>query len=382
LLSDEATPPPHYQTRGWTRSVRHFPDNRAMDESTLRILTLAQLPDFGARKISSLIKAGGVDELIVGPRRFAELIGEPAVLSLVDGSARGAAEQTLKLAASKGQSVVALGSPGYPASLAAIYDPPPIFFYRGSLMSKARRVAIVGARGATPSGRSLARDLARGLASHGLEIVSGLARGIDGSAHEGALLGRGTTIAVLGSSVDIIYPGEHEVLAARIEKQGAVISEFPPLTRPAPAHFPKRNRIIVGLCEAVIMVEAGSKSGALITARLALDEGRDVLAVPGRPADPLAYGPNMMIRDGATLIRGLEDVLQHLGVEAASGKVLSSPPDKILEQLQDSAAKSVDQLAVDTGLAPPFLIARLSELELLGKVERLPGTLFRSAGTA
>ena len=353
-----------------------------MDERTLRILTLARLPGFGARRISSLVKAGGVDELIDHPRRFAELIGERAVVSLENRHARVEAEQTLKSAAAKGQSVTAIGSPDYPASLAAIYDPPPVLFHRGSLKSGARRVAIVGARGATPSGRSLARDLARGLSAQGIEVVSGLARGIDGSAHEGALLGPSTTLAVLGSSVDIVYPGEHKALAARIEARGAVISELPPGTPPAASQFPTRNRIIVGLSETVLMVEAGSRSGALITARLALEEGRDVLAVPGRPSEPLAYGPNLMIRDGATLIRGLQDVLEHLGIEAAAPKTLSSPPDKILDHLRDSVAKSVDQLAVDTGLATPLLIARLSELELARRVERLPGTLFRSTSTA
>jgi DNA processing protein len=195
-------------------------------------------------------------------------------------------------------------------------------------------------------------------------------------------MGGGRTLAVLGSSVDIVYPSEHQSLSTRIEASGAVISELPPGTPPTAAQFPRRNRIIVGLSEAVIMVEAGARSGALITTRVALEEGRDVLAVPGRPGDPLAYGPNLMIRDGATLVRGIDDVLQHLGIEAAPAQGLSSPPDKIMQQLKESAAKSIDQLAVDTGLAPPLLMARLSELELLGKVERLPGTLFRSAGQA
>ena len=353
-----------------------------MDERTLRILTLARLPGFGARKISSLVKAGGVDELIDAPRRVAELIGGAALQSLESGAARAAAAAIGEAALQKGQLVAALGSPDYPPSLAAIFDPPPALFYRGSLRNHARRVAIVGARGATPSGRSMARDLARGLASHGIEVVSGLARGIDGSAHEGALQGKSTTLAVLGSSVDIIYPPEHKDLAARIEAMGAVISELAPNTPPTAAQFPSRNRIIVGLSEAVIMVEAGSKSGALITTRLALDEGRDVLAVPGKPTDPLSYGPNLMIRDGATLVRGLEDVLEHLGIEAAPRKGLSSPPDKILDTLKQSAVKSIDQIAVETGLTPSFLMVRLSDLELQGKIERLPGTLFRSAGTA
>ncbi len=353
-----------------------------MNERILRILTLARLPGFGARKISSLIRAGGVDELIREPRRFADIIGEPALQSLETRAARAEAEKTLKQAQLKGQSVVVLGSPDYPPSLAAIYDPPPVLFLRGALRGGARRVAIVGARGATPAGRSLARDLAHGLAGCGIEVVSGLARGIDGSAHEGALAGGGTTLAVLGSSVDIIYPAEHQGLAARIEAQGAVISELPPGTPPVASQFPSRNRIIVGLSEAVIMVEAGSRSGALITTRLALDEGRDVLAVPGRPADPLAYGPNLMIRDGATLIRGLQDIVDHLGIDSGEAQKISGTIDPILETLADSAAKSIDQLSVDTGLAAPLLMARLSELELDGKIERLPGTLFRSASPA
>ena len=341
-----------------------------------------RVPGFGGSRLTRLVRAEGVDDLFREPRRFVEQIGESAVSSLETGVAKQEAEKVAETAAGLGQTIIGLGSPEYPAPLAAIYDPPPVLFTRGTLSNGKRRVAIVGARGATPSGRSIARDLACGLARHGIEVVSGLARGIDGSAHEGALLGSGTTLAVLGSSVDIIYPGEHKGLAARIEAQGAVISELPPRTPPVASQFPSRNRIIVGLCEAVIVVEAGSRSGASITARLALDEGRDVLAVPGRPSDPLAYGPNALIRDGSVLIRGLEDVLEHLNLEAAPSRGLSSPPDKILRQLKDSAVKSIAQLVVDTGLATPDLMARLSELELSGRIERLPGTLFRSAGQA
>ncbi|MEO8359482.1 MAG: DNA-processing protein DprA [Vicinamibacteria bacterium] len=352
-----------------------------MEEHTLRLLTLMTLPGFGPHKIASLFRAGGVNELYEGPRRFAAQLGELALQALEGRSARQQAELIYKDACRKGQSMVALGDAGYPSSLAAIYDPPPVLFFKGSFSDR-RRVAIVGARAATGSGRSLARDLARGLAAAGLEVVSGLARGIDGSAHEGALSGNGTTLAVLGSSVDIIYPAEHELLAGRIEGHGAVISEFIPGTRPSPPHFPRRNRIIVGLSEAVILIEAGNRSGALITARLALDEGRDVLAVPGRPGDPLSYGPNLMIRDGATLIRSLDDVLEHLGLGVNTPTKKSPARDPVLEKLGDSVVKSVNQLALDTGLAPSDLIARLSELELDGKIERLPGTLFRSASPA
>jgi DNA processing protein len=353
-----------------------------MEEEVLRLLTLMRLPGFNPRRIASVVRVGGVDELYENPRRFAELVGEPALRGLEGGSARQQAAKIYAEARQLGQAIVALGSPAYPTSLAALYDPPPVLFTRGSVLNGVRRVAVVGSRGATGSGRSMARDLAHGLAAHGVEVVSGLARGIDGSAHEGALLGGGTTVAVLGSSLDIIYPSEHEGLAAKIEARGALVSELPPGTRPAPAQFPCRNRIIAGLAEAVLVVEAGAKSGALITARVALEEGRDVLAVPGRPGDPLAFGPNLMIRDGATLVRGPEDVLQHLGIDAAPHPAISPAKDPILEKLAHSTAKSVDQLAVETGLAPHVLMARLSELELDGRIERLPGSLFRSASPA
>ncbi len=345
-----------------------------------------QLPRLGPSKIARLVRADGLDDVYERPRVFLEQLGEAVVREIEAGTSRRVAERVCKQAEALGQTLIALGSPAYPASLAAIYDPPPVLFVRGSLSELSRRVAIVGSRGATGSGRSIARDLASGLARHGLEVVSGLARGVDGAAHEGALAARGRTLAVLGSSVDVVYPGEHKPLAARIESSGAVISELPPGTGPKPAQFPRRNRIIVGLVEAVIVVEAGARSGALITARLALDEGREVLAVPGRPGDPLAFGPNLMIRDGGVLIRGLDDVLEHLGIDfgvvgAALAGALPSP-DPILEKLTGSAAKSIDQLTVETGLATPALMARLAGLELAGRIERLPGTLFRSASPA
>jgi len=353
-----------------------------MDEKALRVLTLMNLPGFGPRRMASLTRVGGIDEVYQSPRRFEALLGPAAVRGIEDGSARRAAERAWAEAARKGQTLLLLDDPDYPTPLASLYDPPPVLFLRGKIRAGVRRVAIVGARGATPWGRSFARDLARGLADQDIEIVSGLARGIDGAAHEGALAGRGTTLAVLGSSVDIIYPPEHVELAARIERAGAVLSELPPGTGPLASQFPTRNRIIVGLSEAVIVVEAGARSGALITARVALEEGRDVLAVPGRPLDPLAFGPNLLLRDGAVLIRGPEDVLEHLGAGTSKAPTRPVEFDKVLEILRDSSVKSIDQLAVDTGLAPPLLMARLSELELSGKIERLPGTLFRCASPA
>ena len=354
-----------------------------MDSHILDLLTLALTPSLGARRVASLVRADGVEELCRHPSRFAHLLPPSALEELNNGSARRRADSVFKDATRLSQRVVALGSPEYPAALAALYDPPPVLFVRGSLASGRRRVAIVGARGATPGGRTMAQDLARGLARSDIEIVSGLARGIDGAAHEGALSGGGMTVAVLGSSIDIVYPPEHASLAKRVSDRGAVVSEHPPGTPPAASQFPTRNRIIVGMSEAVIVVEAGSRSGALITARVALEEGRDVLAVPGRPADPLSFGPNLLIRDGAPLVRGIDDVLEHLGLLPAQGcQAPAAAKDPVLVELEKSGVRSIDQLIADTGLDTSRLMVRLSELELEGRVERLPGTLFRSATPA
>ena len=367
---------------GRTRSGRGSAHNEEMDETTLRLLTLSCLPGFGPRRVASLLRDNCLDEFYRAPRRFEALVGAEALQALENGGARKEAENLLKGAARTSQTIVALGSPHYPKALSAIYDPPPILFFRGTIAEGIRRVAIVGSRGATSAGRTFARDLSRGLVAHGIEVVSGLARGIDGASHEGALAGHGTTLAVLGSGVDVIYPGEHLDLASRIERSGAVISEQPPGTKPAPGQFPRRNRIIVGLSEAVIVVEAGIKSGALITARVGLEEGREVLAVPGRPCDPLSKGPNLLIRDGATLVQEVDDVLEYLGIGSSGQAPQPKAQDEILKQLAHSAAKSVDQLALDTGLAASALMARLCDLELQGKVERLPGALFRGASPA
>lgn len=353
-----------------------------MDETTLRLITLSCLPGFGVRRIASLVRDNCVDEFYRNPGRFKHLISAHALQSLESGWARREAEDRVHKAMRAAQTILPLGSPSYPQSLGEIYDPPPVLFCRGSIATGIRRVAVVGSRGATSAGRTFARDLARGLVACGIEVVSGLARGIDGASHEGALAGGGTTLAVLGSGVDVIYPAEHKHLADQIERRGAVLSELPPGTTPSPGQFPLRNRIIVGLSEAVIVVEASMKSGALITARVALEEGRDVLAVPGRPSDPLGRGPNLLIRDGATLVQGLEDVLEHLELGKPTLTPARGAVDMILAKLAHSAVKSVDDLVLDTGLAAPALMARLSELELEGKIERLPGTLFRGASPA
>ncbi|MEL6361277.1 MAG: DNA-processing protein DprA [Pseudomonadota bacterium] len=218
------------------------------------------------------------------------------------------AEDELKRAEAGGIRIIALPEPDYPKPLRVITDPPPVIWVKGhpSLFSR-DGVAIIGARNASAVGRKMARDLAEGLCEAGLVIVSGLARGIDGIAHEAGL--NDGTIAVVAGGVDVIYPPEHDELTAAIGNQGAIMSERPLGTQPTARDFPRRNRLISGLSFGVVVVEAAARSGTLITARFALDQGREVFAVPGSPLDPRCQGANSLIRDGATLVQDPDDIL-------------------------------------------------------------------------
>jgi len=275
--------------------------------------------------------------------------------------------------------VVAIGHADYPAWLRRIHEPPARLWVRGRLVADEgeRSVAIVGARAATPLGAAFARTLARDLAAAGLTIVSGLARGIDTAAHAGALAAGGRTVAVLGSGIDAVYPRENARLADAIADAGVLASEYPPGTSPQPFHFPRRNATIAGWSRLVVVVEAGVKSGALITARLALDEGRDVMAVPGHPSQPCCAGTNALLRDGAALVRDAGDVLAELGLSP-----LLLPPsevaeaDPVLACFRRGVPRGVDEIAGRVGCPLPALLARLSQLELTGALRRLPGGLF------
>lgn len=273
--------------------------------------------------------------------------------------------------------VVCRGESDYPEWLRRIHAPPPLLWTLGTLVPGEceRSLAVVGSRAATPLGRAFARALAADLAAAGLTIVSGLARGIDTAAHQGALDAGGRTVAVLGSGIDAVYPRENAALARAIARRGAVVSEFPPGTGPWRQNFPRRNRTIAGWARATIVVEAGEKSGALHTARTALEEGRDVMAVPGHPSLPGCAGTNALLRDGAALVRGAADVLAELGL-AVPPPVARPAPDAVLDALGRAAPAGIDELAARTGLPVPELLVRLSELELSGGVRRLPGALF------
>ncbi len=268
-------------------------------------------------------------------------------------------------------------SASYPVALTTIIDPPPVLWVRGSIdVLNSDAVAIVGARAASPYGLSVAEQLATDLAEAGLVIVSGMARGVDSAAHRGALAAGGLTIAVLGSGVDVIYPPEHASLAEAIASSGAVVSELVPGSLPLPQFFPLRNRIISGLCRAVVVIEAGEKSGSLITAKMALEQGRDVLAVPGNVLSGRNRGAHGLLRDGAKIVESADDILEELGMPAACRKPGQSPADPVLASLTPGEPSDLDAISERTGLSPTRLLPRLFELELAGAVTRVGGGKF------
>lgn len=300
-----------------------------------------------------------------------------------------------------GAKPVACGSAAYPAALAELGDAPPILWSLGDLDLLSRPiVALVGARNASSLGTRMARQLAHGLTEAGFAVVSGLARGVDTAAHLASL--DGGTIAVLAGGVDVVYPAENAVLAQEIAEKGLRLSEQPMGMQPQARHFPSRNRIISGLARAVIVVEAAAKSGSLITARNALDQGREVMAVPGHPFDARAAGCNMLIRDGATLVRSAADVVEAVGREPEEPALPLDPPapapdpavtapgnpdpphrslketaqlhSRILDRLGPSPLAE-DQLIRDLGLPSGRVAPELVTLELEGKIERKAGGL-------
>jgi DNA processing protein len=285
-------------------------------------------------------------------------------------------ELFLERLAERGCRWLARSDPGFPPRLRAIHDPPPGLFLRGagdvSLLA-ATSVAVVGARACSGYGSGVAFKLGRELAAAGVVVVSGLARGVDAAAHRGALEA-GTTVAVLGCGIDRDYPRAHAPLAAAIAQRGLVVSEYPPGVEPAPWRFPARNRIVAGLACATVVVEARERSGALITADLALDEGREVLAVPGEITSHLSHGTNALLRLGATPATSSADVLGAIGVEPRV-----EPPVELegrLARVRDAvadAAATANEVARATRLAVGEVAAALTELELLGVVKEMDG---------
>jgi DNA processing protein len=277
----------------------------------------------------------------------------------------------------RGFRFVARSDRRFPVLLHSIHDPPPGLFVRGGcdLELLARpSVAIVGARACSPYGAAVATDLGRALAAAGVLVVSGLARGVDAAAHRGALAA-GRTVAVLGCGIDRDYPRAHAQLAAEIARTGLIVSEYPPGVEPAPWRFPARNRIVAGLTRATVVVEARERSGALITADLALDEGREVLAVPGEITSALSRGANQLLRLGAVPVTGAADVLEAIGVEPPpepERPALEPRLEAVLALVADAPA-TANELAKRTGQSAGAVAAALAELELLGLVDEGEG---------
>ena len=288
-------------------------------------------------------------------------------------------------AAEAGIGVLAWNDPDMPSHLRAISDLPPVLWYRGSLdCLKQPAVAIVGSRAASSVALETARRLAADIALRGITVVSGLARGVDSAAHRGALE-TGRTIAVLGSGVDHVYPAEHAGLASRIAENGLVVSEYPPGTLPLPYHFPMRNRLISGLSRAVVVIEASDKSGSLITASCAAEQGRDVMAVPGNVLSGRNRGGHALIRDGAKIVECGDDIVAELGfgvpaqIDAepgASGNGSTSSEDPVLGRMHAACPYDLDELAGACGLETARLLTHLADLELRGLIRRVEGGRF------
>jgi DNA processing protein len=309
--------------------------------------------------------------------------GDPELLYQA-ATLKDAAREARERAQAAGINVLAWQDPAFPAALLAISDAPPALWYRGRLAALAApAVAIVGSRAASAVARETAEKLGADLAALGITVVSGLARGVDSAAHRGALRG-GRTIAVLGSGVDRIYPHEHTTLAADIAKDGLIVSEYPPGTLPLPFHFPMRNRLISGLSRAVVVIEASERSGSLITAACALEQGREVMAVPGNVLSGRSRGAHALIRDGAKIVECADDIVEELGGitrtggsdDAGAGNTHSSSADPLLQKMHAGQAYDLESLAGATGLDGVRLLPRLLELELHGLVRRIEGGRF------
>jgi DNA processing protein len=297
------------------------------------------------------------------------------------------AQRALARARPANAAALAIDQPEFPDRLRQLPDPPLVLWVRGAIAALHRpAVAIVGSRAASYGALQVAREIGCGLAAAGVTVVSGLARGCDGAAHQGALDGGGLTIAVLGSGVDVIYPREHGTLATGILATGAIVSEYPPGMPPLPHHFPLRNRIIAGLSRAVVVVEASEQSGSLITAACAIEQGRDVMVVPGPVRSGRNRGAHALIRDGAALVESAADVLAELrnwpGEPGDQEMVAGVEPpiqnhaDPILEALDLDEPRDLDEISAATGVGGADLLARLSHLELSGLAVRQPGGRF------
>lgn len=369
----------------------HIPHNRN-DDSLEATVRLALVPGVGPILRKSLMEHFGSAEAVLAAAlsqlREVSGVGPKLARTIVTARDEIDVETELQLCREHGVLILWDADASYPRLLREIHDPPGILFVHGTLgPDDAMAVAVVGARHATTYGRRQAERLAGELARAGLTVVSGLARGIDAAAHHGALQAGGRTIAVLGSGVLNVYPPEHGELAARVRASGALISENPPRAQPMSGAFPQRNRLITGMSLGVIVVEAAERSGALISARHAMEQGREVFAVPGRVDSRASRGCHRLIRDGAKLVESVEDVLEELGplVEAtprSDGRVVHHPAELQLNDQErlvldaiDNDPTSVDNIVAVSGLPVHRVLSTISVLEMRRLIRRVSGNL-------
>jgi DNA processing protein len=376
------------------------------DLPTLQWLALSLTPGLGPTRARHLVEfMGGVQSVFRATLTELEATGLRSISAQALGTGRSmelAYDESAK-AAEASVEVICLDSVAYPAQLRQIYDPPLVLYVRGEKSALSRPgIAVVGTRHPTPYGAGMAERLSCDLAARGLVIFSGLARGVDTAAHKAALAGKGTTVAVFGTGVDVIYPKENARLVEQILKQGgAVISEFPMASFPAPQNFPIRNRIISGLSIGVLVVEASEYSGTRITARCALEQSREVFAVPGNVTTKNSWGPNTLIKQGAKLTATWEDIWEELpvatrltlqpeaGDESASeesaslfgGTELPPHEKRLFALLKPDEAMHIDEIVekLEAELSSSDIFVALFELELAGKVKQLPGKNFVKA---
>jgi DNA processing protein len=324
---------------------------------------------------------GSPEAILAAPRaRLAAVVPDSVVTRLATPADPEALARSLAWLAEEGHQLVAWDDPDYPRALLELGHAPPALYFVGrrELLNRPA-LAIVGSRHATAQGADNARNFARALAAAGVTIVSGLALGIDAAAHEGALDGEGSTLAVVGTGLDRVYPARHRDLAHAIAARGGLISEFAPGTPPLEKNFPRRNRLISGLARGVLVVEAALQSGSLITARYAGEQGREVFAIPGSIHSPLAKGCHKLIREGAKLVETAQDILEELRLPTplqSAPAVPTSPEGPLLAALGDDPV-AVDTLVERTGMGADRLLAALTELELAGSVERVAGGLWQ-----
>jgi DNA processing protein len=365
----------------------------------LHWLALSLTPGLGPTRARKLVNCFGSTERIFNAS-LTELEAAGMMAASAQAIALGQsiekADEELMRAASAGVKVLTIDDAEYPAQLREIYDPACVLYVRGDagILAKAG-IAVIGTRHPTPYGLGMAERLACDLAAHGLIIISGMARGVDTAAHRGCLNGRGKTVAVFGTGVDVIYPRENQKLADQIlAAGGALVSEFPVNTFPAPQNFPIRNRIISGISMGVLVIEAGEYSGTRITSRCAIEQNRDIYAVPGNVTSKLSWTPNTLIKQGAKLVATWEDVweelgsdiklslqspqanaTQDLGTASLFDEALSPNEKKVLGSLKADEAMQIDEVIekLDSKLSSPEIFAALFELELAGKIKQLPG---------